>query len=68
MERSGGTFRLEVQDILANDEHGVTLTIEYGHRDGKSMENHAVHVWDFRDSKCAQFRGYNEEVWDEFWS
>ncbi len=68
MELSGGTFRLEVQDILANDEHGVALTVEYGQRDGKSMENHAVHVWEFRGGKCAQFRGYNEEVWDEFWS
>lgn len=68
MERSGGTFRIEVQDILANDDHGVVLTIEYGQREGKSMKNHAVHVWDFRDDNCAQFRGYNEEVWDEFWS
>ena len=68
MGLSGGTFQVEVQDILANDEHGVALTREVGRRDGKSMENHAVHVWDIRDGKCARFRGYNEEVWDEFWS
>jgi ketosteroid isomerase-like protein len=68
MELSGGTFRVEVQDILANDEHGVTLTIERGQRDGKTLENRAVHVWDIRDGKCARFRGYNEETWDDFWS
>jgi uncharacterized protein len=68
MGLSGGTFQVEVQDVLANDEHGVALTLEGGRRDGKSMENHAVHVWDIRDGKCVRFRGYNEEVWDEFWS
>jgi uncharacterized protein len=68
MERSGGTFRVEALDILANDVHGVVLTFERGQRDGKTLENHAVHVWNFRHGKCAQFRGYNEEVWDEFWS
>lgn len=68
MELSGGTFRIEVQDILANDEHGVTLTIERGQRDGKTLQNRAVHVWDLQDGKCTKFQGYNEEIWDKFWS
>jgi len=68
MELSGGTFHLEVLDILANNEHGITLTMERGQRGGKTLENRAVHVWEIRDGKCTQFRGYNEEGWDEFWS
>jgi ketosteroid isomerase-like protein len=68
MERSGGTFQLEVLDILANDEHGVTLTMERGQREGKTLENRAAHVWDMKDGRCSRFRGYNEEAWDEFWS
>ena len=68
MELSGGTFHLEVLDILANKEHGVTLTMERGQRGGKTLENRAVHVWEIRDGKCTQFRGYNEEGWEEFWS
>jgi ketosteroid isomerase-like protein len=68
MELSGGTFRLEILDVLANDEHGVVLTLERGERDGKAVENRAVHVWDMRDGKCAKFRGYNEDVWNEFWA
>ena len=68
MGLSGGTFHVEVLDILANDKHGVTLTMERGQRDGKTLENRAVHVWDIRNGKCAKFRGYNEESWDEFWS
>ena len=68
MELSGGTFHLEVLDILANNEHGITLTMERGQRGGKTLENRAVHVWEIRDGKCTQFRGYNEEGWEEFWS
>lgn len=68
MELSQGTFSIEVLDILANDEHGVTLTMERGQREEKTLENRAVHVWEIRDGKCASFRGYNENVWDEFWS
>src|SRR5712691_7620414 len=55
MELSGGTFQVQVLDILANDLHGVTLTMERGQREGKTLENRAVHVWDIRDGKCAQF-------------
>ncbi|MGB9281042.1 MAG: nuclear transport factor 2 family protein [Pseudonocardiaceae bacterium] len=68
MELSGGTFRIEIQDVLANDKHGVTLTIERGHRAGKTLENRAVHVWDIRDGKSTRFRGYNDDTWDAFWS
>jgi hypothetical protein len=32
MELSGGTFQVEVQDILANGKHGVALTIKRGQR------------------------------------
>jgi ketosteroid isomerase-like protein len=68
MELSQGTFRIEVLDILANDEHGVALTIERGQRQEKTLENRAVHVWEMRNGRYASFRGYNENVWDEFWS
>jgi len=44
MERSGGTFRLEVLDILASDERATVLTRETAHRDGRSLDNRAVHA------------------------
>lgn len=68
MGLSGGTFQLEILDILANDHCGVTLTMERAERVGKKLENRAVHVWEIRDGKGVRFRGYNEEVWDQFWS
>ena len=68
MQLSGGTFSVEVLDILANERHGVALTRETASRDAKTMENRAVHVWEMRDGKCAVFRGYNQNIWDEFWA
>ena len=67
MELSGGTFRVQVLDVLANDEHGVVLTTETAQHDGRVLDNHAVHVWDMRGGACSRFRGYNEEAWDQFW-
>lgn len=68
MERSGGSFSVEVLDILANDHHGVALTMESGERQGKSLQNRAAHVWEMQDGKCTIFRGYNQNAWDDFWS
>lgn len=44
MEMTGGTFKLDVHDVLANDEHGVALVTEHGHRDGKTWNSRTVHV------------------------
>src|SRR3954451_22862530 len=37
MELSGGTSKLEVHDILANDNHGVVLVTGTASRDGTSF-------------------------------
>jgi len=44
MEQTGGTFKLEVHDILANDEHTVTMVRETAARNGKKWDSKAVHV------------------------
>lgn len=71
MARTDGTFRLEVHDILANDEHGVTLVTERAERNGKSWVSRAVHVshpdsegrvkefWSFQEDQAAS---------DAFWA
>ena len=68
MERSGGTFRLEVPDVLANEERATVLTRETAHRHGRALDNRAVHVWEMPDGACHRFRGYNEQAWEDFWS
>ena len=44
-ELSGGTVKVEVHDILANDEHGVALTRGTAQRGGKSLDNNGVQVF-----------------------
>jgi uncharacterized protein len=44
MELTGGTFKLDVHDILANDEHSVTLVSVTAEKAGKKFEGRAVHV------------------------
>jgi uncharacterized protein len=35
MELSGGSFHLDIHDIVANDTHGVALVTTHGERDGQ---------------------------------
>jgi ketosteroid isomerase-like protein len=45
MEETDGTFRLEVHDLLANDEHTIGLVRTTATRKGKTLEQNAVHVF-----------------------
>lgn len=53
-ELTGGTFRIDVHDILANDVHGVALVTISGSRGGKTITDQQVHVVHFRDGKLAE--------------
>jgi ketosteroid isomerase-like protein len=63
----GGTLRLEVVDILANDQHGVVLTREQGESAGKAVAWNGVQVWTFRDGRCARFLAVNDGTYNRFW-
>jgi uncharacterized protein len=69
-ERSGGTFNLEVHDMLASDDHVVVLTRERAQRDGKSIDARVAHVWHLSDGKATEFWGIADDVYaqDEFWA
>ncbi|MBA2725503.1 MAG: nuclear transport factor 2 family protein [Actinobacteria bacterium] len=69
-ELSGGTLKLEVHDILANDEHGVALTRGSAQRGGKSLDNNGVQVVHIRDGKVVESWLYagDQAASDEFWS
>jgi ketosteroid isomerase-like protein len=70
MERTGGTFSLEIHDFLASDDHVVVLTRETGQRDGKSLDNNVVHIWHLRDGKAVEFFGIPSDQYaqDDFWA
>ena len=70
LELSEGTFRVEIHDVLASDEHGVVLAKVRGQRGGKTLEGNDVHVWHLRDGKAVEFWGHSGDQYavDEFWS
>jgi uncharacterized protein len=69
-ELSNGTFRVELRDVLANDDHGAVLLRETAQREGKSIDSNHVHVWRLRDGKAAEFWDYpsDQKTDEEFWS
>jgi uncharacterized protein len=70
MELTGGTFRVELHDVLANDEHAVSLYVARGEREGRTLEDKSVLVSHIRDGKLVETWGYSEDQYalDEFLS
>jgi uncharacterized protein len=61
MELSGGTFRLEIHDILANDKHGVVLLTAHGERDGQTLAVRESNIWHLADGKATEFWVFAED-------
>src|SRR5215469_10383350 len=54
-EITGGTFRLDVHDVLANDEHGTVLVTAHSERDGEPLSVREVHIFHLADGKVTEF-------------
>ncbi|MGH2710760.1 MAG: nuclear transport factor 2 family protein [Actinomycetota bacterium] len=67
---TGGNFSLDIHDVLANDEHAIALVTAKGSREGKSIDDHQVHVFHIQDGKVTEFWGHPTDLYavDEFWS
>ena len=46
VELSGGTLRVEVQDILARDDFAIVVSRDTAQRDGRSLEQRSLHYWE----------------------
>jgi hypothetical protein len=70
MELTGSTFRVELHDVLANDEHAVSLYVARGKREGRTLEDKSVLVSHIRNSRFVETWGYSEDLYatDEFFS
>lgn len=55
MEATGGTFRLDLHTILADDEHAVVLATEHAERNGQSRAADVVHISHIQDGKTREF-------------
>ena len=60
MELTGGTFRVQVHDVVANDEHAVGLNSVHAERAGTTLEDNNTLVFHVRAGKVT-------EVW-QYWS
>jgi ketosteroid isomerase-like protein len=53
-ELTGGTFRVELHDVIANDQHVVDLLTMRAERDGKQLEDRAVLMAHVTDGKFSE--------------
>lgn len=69
-ELSGGTFSIEIHDVVANDEHGAAIVVVRGEREGRRLESRQAHIFHIRDGRAAEFWGLAEDqyAFDEFFA
>ncbi|MDO8613115.1 MAG: nuclear transport factor 2 family protein [Dehalococcoidia bacterium] len=70
MELTGGTFKIDLHDIVANDEHTVSLSRASASRQGKQLDLRGVDIYHIRNGKVTEWWSFNEDQRqdDEFWS
>jgi len=70
LQETGGSFKNDIHDILANNEHGVALVTSTATRGGKTLDSRAVHVFHMSDGKLIEFWNFPEEPAqiDDFWA
>ena len=70
-ELSGGTFALELHDVVANDGHAVGLSRLSAQREGKTLDGaKGVEVYHVQDGRVTEAWLTTEDDYsfDEFWS
>jgi ketosteroid isomerase-like protein len=69
-QETGGTFRLDVHDVLANDEHAVALCTLSASRGSKSLEMPVANVSHVTGGKITEFWAAtaDPEASIDFWS
>jgi uncharacterized protein len=69
VELTGGSFRLEIHDVLANDEHVVVLVRATAEREGRKLDDRSMQLWHVEDGKATEQWLYPEDpqATDEFW-
>ncbi len=59
---TGGTVKIEIHDILANDDHTVILVRQTAERNGKTWDSRGVHiVHPDSEGRVKEFWGFTED-------
>lgn len=69
-ELSKGTYRPEIHDILANDDHTVALLHATARHGEKTLDQDYAFIFHVRDGQIAEtWEAWTEgPAWNEFWS
>ena len=69
-ERTRGTFRLDVHDVLANDEHAVALVKATAEREQKTLNDNGAQVFHVQGGKVTEqwFHPGDQNATDGFWT
>jgi ketosteroid isomerase-like protein len=69
-KQTGGTFRVDVHDVLANDEHVVALVKLTAEREGKTLSDNGAQVYHVRGGRVTEswFHPADQYSGDQFWS
>jgi ketosteroid isomerase-like protein len=66
---SAGTFRVQVDDVLAKGDRVIVLCTESAQHGGRNWSSPQVHAWTMKGRKATvfhQFQG-DQQTEDEFW-
>jgi ketosteroid isomerase-like protein len=65
-----GTHRVEVLDLLANDNRAVALVRAVGRRSDQAFDMTVVHIWEMVDRRAAKLLllPADQYAFDAFWS
>jgi ketosteroid isomerase-like protein len=62
MRDAGIRTRLEVHDVVANDEHAVALVhLHVANAEGQTYDQQQVQVWHMREGRCSEYWAMNED-------
>lgn len=69
-ELSGGTYKLDIHDVMASDLHGLVLGTIKMSKGGAPVEYRSVHVWRIQGGKLVAWYEYPRDLYqyDAIWS
>jgi len=69
-ELSGGTFALDVHDVVGGDDHVVVMTNARATYNGRTLDGQGVDVWHVRDGKAVEFWHVDVDPYavEDFWA
>jgi hypothetical protein len=69
-EMTDGPMQMDIHDVLANDDHAVTLLTATVSRGGNSVDLRAVHIVHVADGQLTEFWNFQEDqaATDAFWA